>query len=331
MLYDTEKEQLELISTARQLLNAEYAKQCTREYQSWSAVNKNIINRTGEVLLRYPPFSGALSPVSFRSTIAKPTETDVVNMALELYNRNRPSPYKTSADTVVEPTPEDVPVEEPVSTLVTTVVIPETTSTESTALSTAVSTEVSAEQDVTEPPILSAAESTSPALTDETAKDNSFTGGIFDIFKKPDESAAAVAVEPEKAEPVVQTVEAPAPVPAIEAPKDTKLTDRIFDIFKKPSEIPLPEVAAKEEPDPLTAPVVVTQVEDTRTDFTVEVPAVVVPEPAPAPAPPPQLTNSYVNKIQEIFNDVPKDTSSGGVTGMLKRVFSGKKDKGDSK
>lgn len=321
MLYNTEKKQLELISTARQLLNAEYAKQCTQEYQSWSIVNKNIINRTGEVLLRYPPFSGALSPVSFRSTIAKPTETDVVNMALELYNRNRPSPYQTSADAVVEPTPEVAAVEEPVSALVTTVVIPETTSTESTALSTVVSTAVSPEQDVTEPAILSTAESTSPALTDETVKETT-PGGIFDIFKKPAKLATAT-VEPEKAEP--------APIPAIEIPKDTKFSDRIFDIFKKPSEIPVPEVAAKEEPDPLTAPVVVTQVEDTRTDFTVEVPAVVVPEPVPAPAPPPQLTNSYVNKIQEIFNDVPKDNSPGGVTGMLKRVFSGKKDKGDSK
>ena len=329
MLYDTEKEQLELISTARQLLNAEYSKKCIQEYQSWSAVNKNIINRTGEVLLRYPPFSGALSPVSFRSTIAKPTETDVVNMALELYNRNRPSPYQTSADAVVEPTPEVAAVEEPVSALVTTVVIPETTSTESTALSTVVSTAVSTEQDVAEPAILSAAESTSPALTDETAKDNSFTGGIFDIFKKSDESVTVV-VEPEKAEPIVQTVAVPAPVPAIEAPKDAKLTDRIFDIFKKPADIPLPQVEAKAEPDPLTEPVVVTRVEDTRTDFTVEVPAVVVPEPAPAPAPPPQLTNSYANKIQEIFNDVPKDKPSGGITGMLKRAFSGKKDKGDS-
>jgi hypothetical protein len=301
MLYNTEKEQLELISTARQLLNAEYAKQCTREYQSWSIVNKNIINRTGEVLLRYPPFSGALSPVSFRSTIAKPTETDVVNMALELYNRNQPSPYQTSADAVVEPTPEVVPVEE---------------------LSSALSTLVSTEADVTEPAILSAAKSTSPALTDETAKDTT-TEGIFDIFKKPAELVTAT-VEPEKAEP--------APVLAIETPKNTKLSDRIFDIFKKPADIPLPLVKAKEEADPLTAPVVVTKVDDTRTDFTVEVPAVVVPEPAPVPAPPPpQLTNSYVDKIQEIFNDVPKDNSPGGVTGMLKRVFSGKKDKGDSK
>ena len=298
MLYSTEKEQLELISTARQLLNAEYAKQCTQEYQSWSIVNKNIINRTGEVLLRYPPFSGALSPVSFRSTIAKPTETDVVNMALELYNRNRPSPYQTSADAVVEPTPEVVPVEEPIS-----------------ALSTLVSTEA----DVTEPAILSAAESTSPALTDETVKDTT-PGGIFDIFKKPAELVTAT-VEPEKTQPA----------PTIETPKDTKFSDRIFDIFKKPADIPLPLVKAKEEADPLTAPVVVTQVEDTRTDFTVEVPAIVVPEPAPPPAPPPQLTNSYVDKIQEIFNDVPKDNSPGGVTGMLKRVFSGKKDKGDSK
>jgi len=301
MLYSTEKEQLELISTARQLLNAEYAKQCTQEYQSWSIVNKNIINRTGEVLLRYPPFSGALSPVSFRSTIAKPTETDVVNMALELYNRNRPSPYQTSADAVVEPTPEVVPVEE---------------------LSSALSTLVSTEADVTEPAILSAAKSTSPALTDETVKDTT-PGGIFDIFKKPAELVTAT-VEPEKTQP--------APVLAIETPKNTKLSDRIFDIFKKPADIPLPQVDAKEEADPLTEPVVVTKVDDTRTDFTVEVPAVVVPEPAPVPAPPPpQLTNSYVDKIQEIFNDVPKDNSPGGVTGMLKRVFSGKKDKGDSK
>jgi len=257
----------------------------------------------------------------------------VVNMALELYNRNRPSPYQTSADAVVEPTLEVVPVEELSSALVTTVVTPETAPAESTALSTlvstAISTAISTEQDVAEPPILSAAESTSPALTDETAKDNSFTGGIFDIFKKSDE-LVNVVVEPEKSEPVVETVAAPAPVPAIEAPKDVKLTDRIFDIFKKPADIPLPQVEAKEEPDPLTEPVVVTRVEDTRTDFTVEVPAVVVPEPAPAPAPPPQLTNSYANKIQEIFNDVPKDKPSGGITGMLKRAFSGKKDKGDS-
>jgi len=301
MLYSTEKEQLELISTARQLLNAEYAKQCTQEYQSWSIVNKYIINRTGEVLLRYPPFSVALSHVSFRSTIAKPTETDVVNMELELYNRNRPSPYQTSADAVVEPTPEVVPVEE---------------------LSSALSTLVSTEADVTEPAILSAAKSTSPALTDETVKDTT-PGGIFDIFKKPAELVTAT-VEPEKTQP--------APVLAIETPKNTKLSDRIFDIFKKPADIPLPQVDAKEEADPLTEPVVVTKVDDTRTDFTVEVPAVVVPEPAPVPAPPPpQLTNSYVDKIQEIFNDVPKDNSPGGVTGMLKRVFSGKKDKGDSK
>ena len=322
MLYDTEKEQLELISTARQLLNAEYAKKCTQEYQSWSAVNKNIINRTGEVLLRYPPFSGALSPVSFRSTIAKPTETDVVNLALELYNRNRPSPYQTSADTVVEPISEIVPVEEPVSALVPAVVTAETAPAESTALSTLVSTET----DSTEPAILSDAVPASPALTDETAKDNSFTGGIFDIFKKPDE-LVTVAVEPEKTEPVVPTVAAPAPVPAIEAPKDAKFTDRIFDIFKKPSEIPVPEVTAKEEPDPLTEPVVVTRVEDTRTDFTVEVPAVVVPEPAPTL----QLTDSYADRVKEIFNDVPKDKPTLGITGMLKRAFSGKKDKGDSK
>jgi len=321
MLYNTEKEQLELISTARQLLNAEYAKKCTQEYQSWSIVNKNIINRTGEVLLRYPPFSGALSPVSFRSTIAKPTETDVVNLALELYNRNRPSPYQTSADAVVEPTPEVAAVEEPVSALVSAVVTTETAPAESTALSTLVSAEI----DATELPILSDAVPASPALTDETAKDNSFTGGIFDIFKNTTELVTTMA-EPEKAEPVVPTVAAPTPVPAIEAPKDTKFTDRIFDIFKKPSEIPLPEVAVTEA-DPLTAPVVVTRVEDTRTDFTVEVPAVVVPEPAPTL----QLTNSYTDRVQEIFNDVPKDKPTLGITGMLKRAFSGKKDKGDSK
>jgi hypothetical protein len=325
MLYDTEKEQLELISTARQLLNAEYAKKCTQEYQSWSTVNKNIINRTGEVLLRYPPFSGALSPVSFRSTIAKPTETDVVNLALELYNRNRPSPYQTSAAAVVEPTPEVAAVKEPVSALGSAVVTTETSAAESKALST----EVSTEQDVAEPPMLSAAVPVSPALTDETAKDNSFTGGIFDIFKNTTELVTTV-VEPEKTEPVVPTVAAPTSVTAIEAPKDTKFTDRIFDIFKKPSEIPLPEVAVTEA-DPLTEPVVVTRVEDTRTDFTVEVPAVVVPEPAPTPAPPPQLTNSYTDRVKEIFNDVPKDKPSGGITGMLKRAFSGKKDKEESK
>jgi len=261
MSYPTEKAQLELISTARQLLNSDYARRCTEEYRVWSSTNQNNINRVGEVLLRYPPFSGALSPLSFRSTIARPTEDDVVRKALELYNRERPSPYQNSVPAVVDP----------FSSLTDSV--PETT----------------------------------PALAVEAA--GSTQSQSF---------AVSTQVEPEPVVPTIEsTVAAPVAVPTTPAPViEPSFTDKILEIFKKPSEISTPP-ATTPEPDPLQAPVVVTESTDTRTDYTVEVPAVEVSEPAALP----QLTNENTSKIEAIFKDVPKPT---GITGLIRRAFSKK-------
>ena len=262
MSYPTEQAQLELISTARQLLNSDYARRCTEEYRVWSSTNQNNINRVGEVLLRYPPFSGALSPLSFRSTIARPTEDDVVKKALELYNRERPSPYQNSVPAVVDP----------FSSLTDSV--PET----------------------------------APAPVVETAGST-----------QPQSFAVSTQVAPAAIEPTVESTVTVAPVaePTTPAPvSEPSFTDKILEIFKKPSEISTPP-ATTPEPDPLLAPVVVTESTDTRTDYTVEVPAVEVSEPAALP----QLSNEHSDKIQAIFKDVPKPT---GITGLIKRAFSRK-------
>jgi hypothetical protein len=274
MSYPTEKAQLELISTARQFLNSEYAKRCTEEYRVWSSTNQNNINRVGEVLLRYPPFSGALSPLSFRSTIARPTEDDVVKKALELYNRERPSPYQNSVPAVVDP------ISDPIV---------------DTALETASAPAVE---------IAGSTPSQSVAVSAEVAPASVTIGS----WMQPAAIESAATVEP--VEPVAVAAQTLEPV------SEPSFTDKILEIFKKPTEISTPPTTAP-EPDPLQAPVVVTESNNTSTDYTVEVPAVEVPEPMALP----QLANEHSDKIQAIFKDVPKPT---GITGLIRRAFSRK-------
>jgi hypothetical protein len=270
MPYPTEKAQLELISTARQLLHSDYTRRCTEEYRVWSSTNQNNINRVGEVLLRYPPFSGALSPLAFRSTIARPTEDDVVRKALELYNRERPSPYQNSVPAVVDPF---------------------------SSLTDSVS-------------------ATTPAPAVETA--GSTPSQSFAVSTQVAPAPAKVELETPTVSAIESTVAAaPVAVPTTPAPvAESSFTDRIMEIFKKPSEISTPP-AITPEPDPLQAPVVVTESTDTRTDYTVEVPAVEIPESAALP----QLANENTSKIEAIFKDVPKPT---GITGLIRRAFSRK-------
>jgi len=262
MPYPTEQAQLELISTARQLLNSDYSRRCTEEYRMWSSTNQNNVNRVGEMLLRYPPFSGALSPLSFRSTIARPTEDDVVRKALELYNRERPSPYQNSVPAVVDPFSS----------------------------------------------LTDSAVATTPAPAVET--EGSTSSQSF---------AVSTQVAPAAIEPAIESTVAVAPVavPTTPAPvSEPSFTDKILEIFKKPTEISTPPPTTP-EPDPLLAPVVVTESTNTSTDYTVEVPALEIPEPAALP----QLTNESTGKIEAIFKDVPKPT---GITGLIRRAFSRK-------
>ena len=253
-------------------MNSDYTHRCTEEYRVWSSTNQNNINRVGEVLLRYPPFSGALSPLSFRSTIARPTEDDVVKKALELYNRERPSPYQNSVPAVVDPISDPI-----VDTTLETTPAPAVEIAGSTpSQSVAVSAEVA------------------PA---------SVTIGSW---------MQPAAIESNTTVDSIAPVEPPTPAPVSEP----SFTDRVMEIFKKPTEIS-PPPATTPEPDPLLAPVVVTESTNTSTDYTVEVPAVEIPEPAALP----QLTNENTSKIEAIFKDVPKPT---GITGLIRRAFSRK-------
>ena len=237
----------------------------------WSITNQNNVNRVGEVLLRYPPFSGALSPLSFRSTIAKPTEDDVVKKALELYNREYASPYQNSVPAVVDPISD---------------------------------------------PIVDTALATTPAPAVEIAGSTQPQSFAVSTQVAP----APLTVEPESQVVAIESAStaepAPTPAPTPAPVSEPSFTDKILEIFKKPTEIS-PPPATTPEPDPLQAPVVVTESTNTSTDYTVEVPAVEIPEPAALP----QLTNENTSKIEAIFKDVPKPT---GITGLIRRAFSRK-------
>ena len=77
---------LELIATARQLLQDEYVRKNTEKQVAWKIANQNAW-KSGNVTIPYPPF---VSNITFNQTISNtpyPNEQDVVLKALELYNQ----------------------------------------------------------------------------------------------------------------------------------------------------------------------------------------------------------------------------------------------------
>lgn len=83
--YEAELSKLRLIARARQLLNDEFVKKRADEYTTWLNVTKDAW-KTPHTSLPYPPFAASPTLSSFQSSIAFPSEEDIVNKALELYN-----------------------------------------------------------------------------------------------------------------------------------------------------------------------------------------------------------------------------------------------------
>ena len=99
-----ELKKLELLSTARKIVNAEYIKRRSDEYNLWLLANKDAI-KNQNIALPFPPLGGAFIP--FQSNVKFPTEEDVVKKAVELY-RLTMSPVATNTPTtniITEPQP----------------------------------------------------------------------------------------------------------------------------------------------------------------------------------------------------------------------------------
>ena len=341
-----EKGPTELISQARQLLNAEYLKKCTDEYKTWAANNPYASSRTGELLLRFPPFTGVLStPGLFRSTISPPSEKDVVNKALELYNQNRP----IETQTVTAPSQSVTPAVE-IAAVVPDPVIEEVV-------------------DPTPEPeaILNQPIEPEPQTVEEVPevipKDTQYANKIFDIFKviekltptedKKEESTPStdVTVEPAVAESLAADItneqnietEEPTPVepPLVEPPPPLVPPEPIVPIIPLPpmEPMPVPPPAAESTPTPnVPELLIVSPYEDRIKNIfkdvpieptpaalpTLPEPTPAVPEPTPA-VPEPLTVSPYADRISQIFKDVPKQPPLESFTSILKKTFFGTK------
>ena len=105
---------LEFIERARKMLNDEYARAHTAEYNTWLSEHKNAWMQP-HIVVPFPPFVVNSSLLPFKPTVSKPTEDDVVARALELYNQANKNNTTTTAiadniqsTEVAEPTVEPV-------------------------------------------------------------------------------------------------------------------------------------------------------------------------------------------------------------------------------
>ena len=334
-----EKGPTELISQARQLLNAEYLKKCTDEYKTWAAKNPYASSRTGELLLRFPPFTGVLStPGIFRSAISPPSEKDVVNKALELYNQNRP----------IEPQPVTVPSQSVTPAVEIAAVVPDPVA-----------------EEVVEPTpepeaMLNQPIEPEPQTVEEDPevipKDTQYANKIFDIFKviekltptedKKEEAIPSTdaTIEPDVAESVAADItneqnietEEPTPVepPPVEPPPPLVPPEPIVPIIPLPpmEPMPVPPPAAESTPTPnVPELLIVSPYEDRIKNIFKDVPIEPTPAalptlPEPTPAVPEPLTVSpYADRISQIFKDVPKQPPLESFTSILKKTFFGTK------
>lgn len=101
-----ELKKLELLNEARKILNAEYNKKKSDEYNNWLLKNSNAIKSTN-LHLPFPPFVAGNTVPYYVATVPYPTEHEVVAKAVSLYN----SRYKTVTES---PELTVAPVEQPV-------------------------------------------------------------------------------------------------------------------------------------------------------------------------------------------------------------------------
>lgn len=282
---ETDPDPSVLINQARQILNADYLKRCTDEYKKWSTNNPYANHRTGELLLRFPPFTGVSHPIGFASTIRPPSEKDVVNKALELFNLNK-SKENPIVDSIVDQDIDpELTLNQPLSPV---------------------------QEPVEEIP--------APA-----PKNTDYVNKVFDIFKVIDKLATTEPVPPPAPAPEPTPPElVPIPIPPIEVIPEP-ISESILESAPTPEPtppelVPIPTPPIEVIPEPISEPV---STPGPTPPPPIEV--IPEPVPIPESKVIPQTDNPYVAKIEEIFKDVPKQPPQESFTSILRKTFFGAK------
>ena len=105
----------EFVERARKMLNDEYTRAHTAEYNTWLSNHKNAWMQP-HIVVPFPPFVVNSALLPFKPTVSKPTEDDVVARALDLYTQenktdittpvaanNTEPPQVVEVETTVEP------------------------------------------------------------------------------------------------------------------------------------------------------------------------------------------------------------------------------------
>jgi hypothetical protein len=225
---ETDPEPTILINQARQILNADYLKKCTEEHKMWASNNPYASHRTGELLLRFPPFTGAVLPsIGFTSRIKPPSEKDVVNKALELYNLNK------SKEELVQESPAIEPV---------------------------VKQDIEPELILNQP--FESIQQPIEEVPEPAPKNVEYVNKVFDIFKVIDKLANTdPASEPTPPEltplpvPPIEVITEPEPVPEpIPEPIPEPVPEPILEPVPEPTPEPISEPVSEPEPVPEIIP-----------------------------------------------------------------------------
>lgn len=110
-----ELKKLELISAARKIVNAEYIKRRSDEYNKWLLANKDAFKNANPAMPFSPPGTAF---IPFQSSVVFPTEQDVVKKAVELYKLTNMN--ANVAPEVAQAEPEPVVDIIPEQTVITT-------------------------------------------------------------------------------------------------------------------------------------------------------------------------------------------------------------------
>jgi hypothetical protein len=109
-----ELKKLELLNEARKILNTEYNKKKSDEYNNWLVKNSTAIKSTN-LHLPFPPFVAGNTVPYYVTTIPYPSEHEVVAKAVSLYNERYPKPINKPVEEQNTEQPESLatePVEE---------------------------------------------------------------------------------------------------------------------------------------------------------------------------------------------------------------------------
>lgn len=102
-----ELKKLELLNEARRLLNTEYNKKKSDEYNNWLLKNSQALKSTN-LHLPFPPFVAGNTVPYYVATVPIPTEHEVVAKAVQLYNTRYNTPVAIPEAEIAEEAVEEI-------------------------------------------------------------------------------------------------------------------------------------------------------------------------------------------------------------------------------